>query len=233
MRIHVGVQHLSSIVRFDPQFEVVELTRMMYSRYREATLKNLVTKAPEGTRFVTAVPQAIADPEWAEPTGGVAAASLRGFLPGPELEAQILALHRAAGLVRSQTLLIRTPVSFRPTALNIERLGQFAQHPKWKNQRVVWQADGLWDPARVAQIAASFGITPVQDPLVTPVAPAAAEFAYFRVRGATPTRLIPEMSHLELLEACRPYKRIFLVFCTSNPVQDARNFMENAGLSDT
>ena len=228
MRIHVGVQHLSSIVRFDPQFEVVELTRMMYSRYREATLKKLLEKSPEGSRFVTAVPQAIADPEWTQVTGGVPAESLRGFFPGPELEAQVLALHRAAGLVRSQTLLIQTPVSFRPTAQNIDRLGQFARHPKWKNQRLVWQADGLWDPARVAQIAAEFGMTPVQDPLVNPVSPAAAEFAYFRVRGTTPTRLIPELSHLELLEACRPYKRIFLVFCTSNPVQDARNFIENA-----
>ncbi len=231
MHIHVGVQHLSAIIRFDPQHEVVELTRMMHGRYREATLKKLAEKAPPGARFVVAVPQEVTDPEWTGTGGEGEASVLRGFTPGEPLEAQIRYLHRAAGLVRAQTVLIRTPVSFRPTSQNIDRLGQFAGHAKWKNLRLVWQADGLWDPVRVSSVSAELGLTPVMDPLVAPVPMEAADFAYFRVRGMQPSRLIPELQHLELLEACRRFKRVFLVFCTSNPVQDARNFMENAANS--
>ncbi len=237
MRIHVGVQHLSSIVRFHPELEVVELTRMMHGRYREATLRRLAESAPEGSRFVVAVPQAIADPEWDRPTGDVPAASLRGFAPGPGLDAQIQALRRAAGLVRAQTVLVRTPVAFRPTAKNVDLLGQFAKSPLWKNLRLAWQADGLWEPARHQAVCAELGLIPVSDPLALPAGRGAlppvtgADFAYFRVRGATPSRLIPELGHLDLLEACRPHRRVFLVFCTANPVQDARNFLQNANLS--
>jgi len=231
MRIHLGVQHLSTIVRFEPGFEIVELTRMMHARYREATLRRLAEAAPDGSRFVVAVPQAITDPEWEQPSGAVPAAALRGFAPGPALDDQLTALARAAGLLRAQTVLIRTPVSFRPTARNLERLGAFARHPKLKGLRLAWQADGLWEPARLTAACEELGLTPVLDPLAGPAPMKAADFAYFRVRGATPSRLIPELAHLDLIEACRPYRRVFLVFCTANPVQDARNFLENAALN--
>lgn len=237
MRIHVGVQHLSSIVRFQPEHEVVELTRMMHGRYREATLKRLAEAAPSGSRFVVAVPQAVCDPEWDRPVGTVPASALRGFAPGPELDAQIQALCRAAGLVRAQTVLIQTPVSFRPTARNVDRLGLFAKSPLWKNLRLAWQADGLWEPARHGAVCEEIGLIPVQDPLAHPTGRGAhlpvrgADFSYFRVRGATPSRLISEMGHLDLLEACRPHRRVFLVFCTANPVQDVKNFLQNASLA--
>lgn len=223
MHIHVGIQNLQSRVRFHEGLEVVEMSHMMYGRYREATLKKLVQEAPKRMRFVVAVPQAITDPEWKEPFYGIEPQKLRGFTPGDEQNHVVNQICRAAGLLRAQTVFIRTPPSFTPGS-NLENLRTFVQLPTWKNMRRVWQAEGVWDTAHAVRVARDMGIIPAWDPLLASVKDS-GDFAYFRVRGPMPSKPLTETQFLQLLVACSSFKRSFVVFCTLRARMDAFHFL--------
>lgn len=224
MHIHVGIQNLQSHVRFHDKMEVVELGHMMHGRYREATLKKLAQDAPKGTRFVVAVPLAVADPEWKEPFCGIEPEKLRGFEPGEAQDRIVQQICRTAGLLRSQTVLIRTPPSFTP-GQKLERLRAFVQLPAWKNLRRVWQPEGVWEASHTVQAAREMGIVPVWDPLLASVK-TSGDFAYFRVRGPMPSKPLDEHQFFQLLEACSTFNRSFVVFCGLRARTDALNFLK-------
>ncbi len=225
MHIHVGIQNLQPRVRFHEGLDVVELGHMMHGFYRESTFRNLAQAALPGSRFVVAVPQAVTDPEWERPFRGIEPEKLRGFAPSEHQERVVAQVCRAAGLLRSQTVLIRTPATFTPARRHLDRLRDFVHLPAWKNLRRVWQAEGVWDAAHVVHTAREMGIVPVWDPLMASLRET-GDFAYFRVRGPMPAKLLSELQFQRLMEACMGFRRSFVVFCTLHARADALNFLK-------
>ncbi len=224
MHIHAGVQQTGPQIRFSRDFEVVELTRMLQSRLRESTLKKLRQDAPENARFVVPAPLFLTDPQWELPASHTPDRDARGFAPGPELERVVTQLHRSAGLLRAQTLLLVTPPSFRPTTTGIDRLVAFAKHPRLKSMRLIWEPRGLWQEGEIRHVVSQTGIVTVTDPLLTRELPN-HDFGYFRIHGPASAGILGEHHHHRILEACFSHKRVFVVFCTPNAVRDARAFL--------
>lgn len=136
---------------------------------KPATLRRWRSEAPAHARFVVRVDPAL-----------VAA----GFA-GPEADAAWARTREVAALLDADTLLLRTPPSFRPTAANREALRAFfAAHRG--DFTVAWWADGLWEsqPEDRDAVCAAAGLLPVADPLADddeelPEGPT----VYWRVRG--------------------------------------------------
>ncbi len=136
---------------------------------KPATLRRWRSEAPAHARFVVRVDPAL-----------VAA----GFV-GPDAAAAWDRTRAVADLLEADTLLLRTPPSFRPTAANREALRAFFTAHRG-DLTVAWWADGLWEsqPEDRDAVCAAAGLLAVADPLADDEEdlPGGAQ-VYWRVRG--------------------------------------------------
>jgi len=73
---------------------------------------------------------------------------------------------QVADQLKAETILLRTPPQFRPTAANQRALSQFFAERR-DGRRIAWWAEGLWESQVDArdEVCAEAGFIPVVDPL--------------------------------------------------------------------
>ncbi|MEZ4448636.1 MAG: hypothetical protein R3B09_04085 [Nannocystaceae bacterium] len=92
----------------------------------------------------------------------------------------------------AREVLLRTPASFTPSAANRERLRAFVTARAAEGLKVVWEAEGLWEPAQTLAIAREFDlrtVIPAFDGAGRPLKAGhgRVERRWLRVDGAGPT----------------------------------------------
>jgi len=96
---------------------------------------------------------------------------------------------RCAQELAATRVLLRTPASFTPGAGNQARLAAFVAARAAEGLEVVWEAEGLWEPAQTLALARKLGmqtVVPAFDGAGRPFA-GALERRWLRVDGAGPT----------------------------------------------
>lgn len=107
----------------------------------------------------------------------------------PEVQAAMDVTLRCAEEMGAKTLLLRTPPSFTPGAINQARLAAFVEARAKEGIELVWEADGLWEPAATQALARKLGFTtlvPAFDGTGRPIAQD-YERRWLRVDSAGPT----------------------------------------------
>jgi hypothetical protein len=96
---------------------------------------------------------------------------------------------RCAQEFGSKRVLLRTPASFAPSGANYNRLTAFAEARRAEGIELVWEAEGLWEPAQTLSLARKLGmqtVVPAFDGAGRPYT-GDLERRWLRVDGAGPT----------------------------------------------
>lgn len=107
----------------------------------------------------------------------------------PEVAAAWEISKRCAEEMQTDTLLLRTPPSFTPGAINQARLAAFVEARAAEGLKIVWETDGLWEPAATLALARKLDIqtvVPAYEGTGRPIAQS-YERRWLRVDGAGPT----------------------------------------------
>jgi len=100
---------------------------------------------------------------------------------------------RCAQEFSATRVVLRTPASFTPSTTNQARLAAFVEARAAEGIELVWEAEGLWEPAQALSLARKLGmqvILPAFDGAGRPYAPPAMgglAHTWLRVDGAGPT----------------------------------------------
>ncbi|MBU1238511.1 DUF72 domain-containing protein [Myxococcota bacterium] len=225
MKIHIGVDnfplHLAYIRR---SCDAAEIATFANSLPRRKTLNQWHEDAPRGFRHIINVPRALTDPAWRKDKPSSYREGAQGFVPSAEREFIWEQLDKAAGVLRVNTFLFQTGITFRPTLQNMQNFKEFITSRKRKNYRFVWEPSGLWGTAEAIDFAAPLDLHVAQDPLAEEFEPTEEAFRYFRVKNLRSGTGISQMGFEEIYEASVGADRVFVVFCTPKPLTDARKF---------
>lgn len=96
---------------------------------------------------------------------------------------------RCAQEMGSRAMVLRTPASFTPSSMNHARLTAFAGARAAEGIELVWETDGLWEPAATLALARKLGIwtiVPAFEGTGRPI-PQEYERRWLRVDGVGPT----------------------------------------------
>ena len=96
---------------------------------------------------------------------------------------------RCAQEFGAKRVLLRTPASFTPSGANYSRLTAFAEARRAEGIELVWEAEGLWEPAQTLSLARKLGmqtVVPAFDGAGRPYT-GGLERRWLRVDGAGPT----------------------------------------------
>lgn len=99
---------------------------------------------------------------------------------------------QCAELLGASEVILRTPASFTPSAIHRERLRAFVAARVAEGLKVIWEAEGLWEPAETLAVARELDlrtIIPAFDGTGRPLKSGAGrvERRWLRVDGAGPT----------------------------------------------
>ncbi|MBN2722732.1 MAG: DUF72 domain-containing protein [Deltaproteobacteria bacterium] len=225
MKIHTGVSTFPKYLKKIKQVcDVAELESFFNTKPRKSTLENWRNTMGKKFRFVIPAPLALTDPTWKKDTATFWREGAQGFAPGSETDFIGKTLWKSAGLLQSITFLFVTPPSFRPTADNRDRIMDFFQPFLQKNQRIIWEPQGLWDIEGLLKKTSNTGITISQNPLSDDFIQTDEDFRYFRIESHASANVIREDNIERILDACEGSKRSFVIFKTSMPLRDASIF---------
>jgi uncharacterized protein YecE (DUF72 family) len=187
-----------------PDDAVESMTKKTLARWRR--------QAPEGADFVPFV------------SPGVAAA---GFT-GAAAETAWAKTREVAEILRADTVILRTPARFRPTAANRARFEAFWRARLPDGMVLAWWAEGLWDSQTEDRdaLCAALGMIPVVDPLALDddeSLPSGARF-YWRLRGTRGLQAGFSDYQLDrLVEWVEPRERGHIVFTDVAMRRDAQS----------
>lgn len=107
----------------------------------------------------------------------------------PEVQEAWQTSLRCAQAFGSKQVLLRTPASFTPSSTNQARLAAFVEARAAEGIELVWEAEGLWEPAQTLALARKLGMQTVIPAFDGAGRPHTGEFErrWLRVDGAGPT----------------------------------------------
>ncbi len=107
----------------------------------------------------------------------------------PEVQEAWQTSLRCAQAFGAKHMVLRTPASFTPSTANHARLAAFAEARAAEGIELVWEAEGMWEPAQTLSVARKLGmqtIIPAFDGAGRPFT-GSLERRWLRVDGAGPT----------------------------------------------
>ena len=144
----------------------------------------------------------------------------------------------AAAILEPATLVFRTPASFSPSAANRDALRRFFGELPSDGPTRVWQPDGLWDTRTAVKLAGELDVVLAVDPSVRDQTREPPDFyatletnaLYLRVTGlGRGARKLATSQLEELADTAEAYERTWVVFATTDPLGDARRYLEVKG----
>ncbi|MBU1219531.1 hypothetical protein KKF34_10260 [Myxococcota bacterium] len=225
MKIHTGVSHFPRYYKkIGDICEMAEVESFITTKPKKGTLVNWREVMGKKFRFVLPAPTALTDPDWNKAGTGFWRDGAQGFKEGAERDFITKTMFKSAGILQCITFLFPTPVSFRPTEDNRQRIMDYFKPFVEKKQRVIWAPTGLWDMEKLLRDTAGTGIFIAQNPLDVNFIQDDEEFRYLRIENIASKNVTSEINMEKILEACDGAKRVFAVFKTSNPLRDANAF---------
>jgi uncharacterized protein YecE (DUF72 family) len=225
MKIHIGVNHFPlHAKKINSICDVSEVSSFFDSRPKKGTLVKWRENSDSSFRYVIPAPRALTDPYWKKEDSSSWNEGAQGFINNDVGDKIWAHLDRAAGVLRSQTLLFVTPIDFRPNSLNKKKMTEFFSSKNLKNYKIVWEPTGLWDPKEALDFAKSAGITVACDPLSEDFVQPDTSFRYFRVHSLRKSSGISQMGFEDIYDASIGAKRVFVIFTTPKALNDAKKF---------
>jgi len=127
-----------------------------------------------------------------------------------------------AAALDAMALVLITPPSVTPSALNVDRMSAFFQKMDPGPLRIVWEPHGPWDHARASAFAAAHGLILAFDPLRDE--PEGGEFGYFRFGPFSSMGSRFGVYDLErIIDLGSAYETVCCVFDTRRALDDAKN----------
>jgi uncharacterized protein YecE (DUF72 family) len=164
-RVMVGLPALQGkLTKYAERFDMVELRPLDTPLPKGEKLKRWRAEVAPGFAFSVVLPAAVA-----------------GLTPGGPLDQALADTLEAARVLQANALLLATPPSVRPTKQNRERLLKLAERLPANAHVRAWQANGLWDPQEVMELAYQANLVPVFDAAQEPLAP--GPIVYTRIRA--------------------------------------------------
>ena len=167
----------------------------------------------------------------------------RGFAPTPDAVEAVNLLADAREALAAETIVFETPAGFTPSSAHRDAMTRFFAETtagRFGDAALVWDPDGLWEPAAAVRFAAGLGLLWACDPLSNdPLGPGPALFAnlpskdaYFRVRrlGIGP-RGFDAYALEDMLELAAGYERTWIAFGGNNKLGDAKQLAKLASAS--
>ncbi len=107
----------------------------------------------------------------------------------PEVQEAWQTSLRCAQAFGAKQMLLRTPASFTPSSTNQARLAAFVEARAAEGIELVWEAEGLWEPAQTLALARKLGMQTVVPAFDGAGRPHTGDFErrWLRVDGAGPT----------------------------------------------
>ena len=128
-----------------------------------------------------------------------------------------------ARILRATAVLLQCPRSFRPTALNAERMREFLTSVERPAGRLLWEPRGDWPTDLLVELCRELDLVHVVDPMQTETV--TPEQTYYRLHGTTGARHAhtdDELRRLADLVADRPSP--YVLFNNLPRVGDAHRF---------
>lgn len=171
--------------RFFDTFRVVEITESIMEPIRHNTLQKWDEGRPEGFEFVLGAPRWLSlEPldERSKPPLGFPRSEFGLFRDTAANRALWAQFREQADALRADTVLVRTPPAFSPSAANLDALRRFrAEVIGDVPFELAWEARGVWQADETAELGAELGLTIVRDPHVEASFPAPVADAYYAV----------------------------------------------------
>jgi hypothetical protein len=122
----------------------------------------------------------------------------------------------------AQVVVVRTPMSFTPTAANREKLARFVGEVKGPAAppRLAWEPLGLWQRGEIERVVEQLGVIPCIDPTQHKQPLFHQGVAYYHVRGLGGPLGERELERVAL--ACEDLNQAFVVFARAS---DAQRFL--------
>jgi uncharacterized protein YecE (DUF72 family) len=128
-----------------------------------------------------------------------------------------------ARILRATAVLLQCPKSFRPTALNVERMRELLTTVERPEGRVLWEPRGEWPTELLIELCRDLDLVHVVDPMQTETV--TPEQTYYRLHGTTGARHVhtdDELRRLRDLVADRPTP--YVLFNNLPRVGDSQRF---------
>ncbi len=186
---------------------------------KPGTCRRWAEERPQGTAYVPRLDDSL----------------LAAGFAGEAAEAAWAAAVERAEWLQADTVLLRTPASFRPTPANRAALVQFFKGRA--GPQVAWWAEGLWAgaPEETYALAAEAGLIPVVDPLSLDDDEPLPEgdVIYWRLRGSLGMQgRFSDYDLDRLTEAVAGRRAGYVVFAAPEMWRDATRFAELLQMMD-
>jgi uncharacterized protein YecE (DUF72 family) len=121
-------------------------------------------------------------------------------------------------------VLLQCPKSFRPTALNVERMRAFLTSVPRPEGRLLWEPRGDWPTELLAELCRDLQLVHVVDPMQTETV--TPEQTYYRLHGTTGARHVhTDEELLRLRDLVRDRPTPYVLFNNIPRVGDAQRFL--------
>lgn len=192
-RLLVGLPALQGdLEKYASRFDLVELRPVDAALPKPSTLRRWRKSVPPAFVFSVVLPRVVGE-----------------LAPGPELDAALGTSLEVAAALEARCVILQTPASVRPTAVNKKRLDAiFARIPREGTVRC-WEPAGIWERDEVIAAARTLGVLPVFD--IAREAPGAGPIVYTRLRALGKSTALGAGTIERVAERLRRRREAFVV----------------------
>ncbi len=224
---HIGCADLPPGMSRSKYFEKLSLLEISAFYDKNPGRKAVRTwreKSPEQARYSVIAPSALSNG-----SGG------KSFPTSDSAQESVATLAESCALLKAEALVFRTPANFTPSSSNRARMKTFfneiATQERFGDTALVWDPDGLWEPAGISDIVESTGILVALDPLAQDPLDENGQFvaeqmargiAYLRISGLGHSRRRYESYELEMIaEMLVHLEKSWVLFAHTGKYPDA------------
>lgn len=192
-RLHVGLPALrGDLGKFSSRFDMVELRPVDTSLPRPGTLKKWRAATPPTFVFSVVLPRDVGSLE-----------------PGEALDKALQASLSVATTLEARCVVLQTPASIRPTALNKKRLAAVLERVPKEGVVRCWEPLGMWEREDIIATARALGVVPVLD--AASEAPPSGSVVYTRLRALGKTAAMSAAAMEKIADKLRSRREVYVI----------------------
>lgn len=202
--VHVGLPQLKGdLARYAQRYELLEVRPVDTPLPKAAKLRQWRKQVPPSFVFSVVLPGVVAE-----------------LRQAAEAEQALTQALEAADALEARCLVLTTPVSVTPTALNKKRLGALVEKLPRDVVVVAWEPRGVWSVDEAATVAGELGLHLLVD--ATQETPPKGAILYTRLRGIGAQTKAGPAAIARVREAMRGRREVFAVVETGNAGEVAK-----------
>jgi len=209
-RLLVGMPGLQGdIEKYQRRFDIVELRPVDTSLPRTATLRKWRKAVPPTFVFSVVLPRVVGQ-----------------LAPGKELDEAFEASLEVARAVEARCIVLQTPPTVRPTALNRKRLAALFERIPPEGTVRCWEPLGMWERAEMLELSRSMGVVLVLD--AAREQPPRGPFAYTRLRALGSSAALGASTIERVADRLRRKREAFVIVESGRDAPRVRSALSTA-----